>query len=132
MNRKLNLKKGDKCIVATEKMSNVSRRLDMGIRDIKNWTYEGEVISAGRKYITVKFGLKEEKFVVDDDYRQKWTCGGADYKLYQSIQEVYEEREIEELNMIIKGKFNMFGNPNYSLDQLRRIKAILDETGSEI
>ena len=76
------VKKGDKVIVAIEKGSNEARRMDMSVANIDNWTYEGTVISSGSKYITVEFNKDTLKFVVEDDYRNQWTRGGADYKLY--------------------------------------------------
>ena len=88
MERVLNLKKGDKCCVAIIKGSNASRYKDMSLENIDNWTYEAEVTIINKKYITVKFGVNEEKFVIEDDYRNKYSCGGADWQLFNSKEEV--------------------------------------------
>ena len=127
MDRVLNLKKGDKCIVAIEKCSNASRYVDMSLENIDNWTYEGTVVTVGRKYITVGFNGWEDKFTIDDDYRQKYTCGGADYKLYKDKQEVIDTIK---RNILL---YNLFGSHrpakinNLTLDQLKRINAIIEE-----
>lgn len=130
MDRKLNLKKGDKCIVAIEENSNASRGMDMSLDNIDNWTYEGEVISSGSKYITVKFGRWNgiEKFVIEDNYRRKYDYGTADYELYISKEEIVEKRELEDTYHWIKMKFDSYkNNGKYSLNQLKRIKSILEE-----
>ena len=127
MERKLNLKKGDKCIVAIEPMSNAARRVDMSLNNIDNWTYEGEVVSIGRKYITVSWGCNKSKFCINSDYREHYISGGSDYKLFKNIQEVYDEREAERLNDDIKNMLGSYGKPVFSLDKLRKIKKILDE-----
>lgn len=130
MERKLNLKKGDKCIVAIEENSNASRSMDMSLDNIEKWTYKGEVVSVGRKYITVKFGRwnETEKFVIEDNYRRKYDCGTADYELYLSKEEIIEKRESEDIYYWIKCKFDSYkNNGKYSLDQLKRIKKIIEE-----
>ena len=129
MERVLNLKKGDKCCVAIIKGSNASKYKDMSLENIDNWTYEGEVISCGKKYITVKFGIKDEKFVIEDDYRNKYNCGGADWQLFESKQEVIDNEKREHL------LYDLFGLKcnrkaiinNLSLDQLERIQDIIEE-----
>lgn len=128
MERVLNLKKGDKCCVAIIKGSNASRYKDMSLENIDNWTYEGEVTIISKKYITVKFGVNEEKFVIEDDYKNKWTYGGADWKLFNSKEEVINEEKKENL------LYDLFGLKcnrkekinNLTLNQLERIQAIIE------
>lgn len=119
-------KKGDEVIVAIIKGSNVSRYKDTSIENIKEWTYNGEVLSSGRKYVTVKFGYHVEKFEVENNYLQKCTCGGADYKLYKSIEDVLCEHEQEKLYDYLRSKFSSWSNPNISLDTLRKIKDLIE------
>lgn len=129
MKRVLNLKKGDKCIVAIEKNSNASRNKDMSLKNIENWTYEGEVISVGRKYITVNFGeYNTGKFEIDNNYRKKVACGTNDYILYQNIKQIKDEIECVELTAKIRGVFQYnYNAEGLTLDQLRKISDILDE-----
>ena len=133
MDRILHFKKGDTCIVAIEPCSNASRRTDMSINNIANWTYEGEVITVSKKYITVKFNYETAKFEVDNDYRKKVSCGSNDHKLYASIDEVYTERKKKELISAIFG-YNSITLPekisNLTLEQVERIETIINENTS--
>lgn len=126
--RILNLKKGDKCIVAIEPMSNASRRVDMSLDNIDEWTYEGDVISVGRKYITVKFGWETGKFEIDNNYLKKVSYGSNDHLLYKDIQEVKDEREAKNIEMSLRDIFDRYSGTNLTLDQLRRIKNIIEES----
>ena len=128
MSRNLKLTVGQKVVVKIEDNSNASRYVDMSLENIDNWCFEGEVTKVGRKYITVKFRTyKEEQFSIEDDYRQKYNCGGADYKLYLSKDEVVEEKEAEEIYSQIRHKFSAYKNSEYTLEQLKRIKSIIGE-----
>ncbi|MGL6184802.1 MAG: hypothetical protein ACRC1T_05425 [Clostridium chrysemydis] len=126
MDRKLNLKKGDKCIMAIVEMSNASRRVNMRLENIKEWTWEVEVVSVGRKYITVKRNSYEYKFDMENNYYEK-SIYSPDYILYQNIKEIYEEKEAEAINDYIGSKIGQYGKPRLSLDKLKRIKNIIDE-----
>ena len=130
MERVLNLKKGDKCCVAIIKGSNASRYENMSLENIDNWTYDGEVVAVSKKYITVKFNDNSvEKFVIEDDYRNKYSCGGADWQLFNSKEEVIYNEKRENL------LYNLFGLKcnrskkinNLTLNQLERIQAIIEE-----
>jgi hypothetical protein len=129
MDRKLDLAVGQKVAVKIEEGSNASRYKNMSLENINEWCFDGEVTKVGRRYITVKFGgWYEEQFEIDSDYRQKYTIGGSDYKLYLNRDEIMEEKEAENLYSNIKNNFNSWkNNNNYSLEQLKRIKAIIDE-----
>ena len=129
MDRVLNFKKGDKCIVAIEEHSNASRHKDMSIDNINDWTYEGVVIASGKKYITVEFNNETSKFEVDNDYRKKVNYGSNDYKLFKDIQGVKDERELDSLIWSIRMCFDRMNKSNtkLTLDQLRRISNIISE-----
>lgn len=61
----------------------------MSLENIDNWTYIGEVVTVSKKYITVKFNYNfVEKFVIEDEYRNKYNCGSADWQLFNSKEEV--------------------------------------------
>lgn len=122
----MSYKKGDKVIVAIEKMSNASRHRDMSIKNIGEWTFEGEVIVSGKKYVTVEFGRGVEKFEVNNNYLQKYTYGGADYKLYHSLEDVKNEREKEEIYDYLRSEFSSWHNRYLSLDTLRKIKDLIE------
>ena len=129
MNRNLKLNVGQKVAVKIEDNSNASRYIDMSLENIDSWCFEGEVTKVGRKYITVKFRTyKEEQFSIEDDYRQKYTSGGADYKLYLFKEEVIEEREADAIYYQIKREFDYYrNNSKFTLNQLIRIKSIIEE-----
>lgn len=130
MSRVLNLKKGDHCIVAIEPCSNASRRVDMSVKNIDNWTFTGTVICVSKKYITVEFNSEVSKFEIDNDYRKKVPYGTNDHKLYINKHEVYVERKKQELIHSIFGFNRTSMSPrvtNLTLDQLERIESILNE-----
>lgn len=121
-------KKGDEVVVAIEEMSNAARGKKLLTSNINEWTYNGIVTFVGRKYITVKINEHwEEKFVIGDNYLQKWDYGGADYRLYKNIVEIIEKKKSQELYDIVKHKFNSYENPGLSLEQLTQIINILDK-----
>lgn len=125
MNRILNLKKGDPCIVAIEEGSNAARYKDMSIENIEKWTYNGEVISLGRKYVTVSFGCHTEKFEIDNDYRQKYVAGGSDYRLYEGLNEVYEDRENEGLWIDVRNFFSSYGKAKLPLEKTKEVLELI-------
>lgn len=129
MERALNLKKGDKCIVAIERGSNASRYYDMHLNNIDEWTFEGIVKSAGKKYITVEFKNDTRKFCIEDNYREQYRVGGADYCLYKNKEEVFNTIKRENLlNELFGSSFNRSARvKNLTLDQLERINAIIEE-----
>lgn len=130
MSRKLDIKNGDKVFIKIEEGSNAARRKEpFSLETFDEWVKEVEVTSVGRKYITVgKEKYSQIKFEIENDYREHYTCGGADHKLYVSKQEILDEHESNQLYDGIKSCFsNWVNNDKYSLDQLRRIKAILEE-----
>jgi hypothetical protein len=85
---------------------------------------EGTIEKIGNKYIDVKFG-RTYKYQIED-LRQK-TEYAEDYYLYLDKQQIFDEEESESLIRDIKLKFSGWGNVSLTLDQLRRIKVIIDE-----
>lgn len=95
-----------------------------------NQVISGEVLSVGTKYVHVqpnggygrptKFDIKSLHEIGD------WT---GNYSLYLSKQDILDKRESRKLNHRLFDKFSRShgNNFNLSLDQLRRIVAILDE-----
>ena len=127
--RKLDLKKGDKVIVAIIPQSNASRYKDMSIQNIDNWTYEANAVTVGRKYITTNFG-KNMKFMIDDGL--EYSDYPANYKIYLTKEDVFEERQNEELWILAKNKFSSWSNVNgYTTNQLKQVLEILNENKSE-
>ena len=94
---------------------------------------EWEVVTVGKKYIhaqkkgcdcPIKFEKRKygnsPKFVEKTNY-----CVG--YILYVSKIELEEKLEYHSLYNDISRAFGMYGNKRLSLEQLRKIKAILEE-----
>lgn len=127
MDSKLNLKVGQEVAIKVEEMSSIARRTDMSIENIDNWCFAGTVTKVTKKYITVKFNIIEKQFTIEDDYREKYTRGLADYKLYESKQDVIDEYESKRLHSMIRSKFSSFDDLDLTLVQLKRIQAIIEE-----
>lgn len=89
---------------------------------------EYEIMKIGRKYFEVSNDsrYKSLKFNLEDN-RQENRGYIADWDLYFSRQEILDEEEIEKLHWDIKTAFNGYGKSKFTLDQLRRINAIVDE-----
>ena len=129
------IKKGDEVVVAIIDGSNAARGVNMSIKNIDRWTCKCEVISSGKKYIIVKpienatLIYKQIKFNADN-YTQ-FTDYSPDYALYLSKEEVKNERiknrECNTTFEYIYSKFNSYSKNKFTLDQLRRIKEIIDE-----
>ena len=109
-------------------------------RDIKDKPFKerilpATVLSVGSKYITVrpdKWNFDEVRFCVDKNFQQKYEAGGADYDLFLSEQDIYDCEESESIYYSIKNGFSSWKNKGkYSLDQLSRIKAIMEESKND-
>lgn len=95
---------------------------------------EWEVVTVGKKYIHAKrkgfgFPVKFEKreYGYSEKIVQKTDCC-VDYILYVSKTELEEELERRTLIDEISIEFRSYGRKDkFSLDQLRRIKAIISE-----
>ena len=126
-NKKYNIKKGDKVCIAIIKGSNASRFIDLSLENIDNWTKEVIVTTVNKKYITVDYG--KMKFEVENNYLEKVTCGGSDYKLYLNKEEVYNETKRENILCDLFGYgFDRKEKLNkLTLEQLERINKIVEE-----
>ncbi|GAV11344.1 hypothetical protein [Paenibacillus sp. NAIST15-1] len=89
---------------------------------------EGEVTKVGRKYVTVKIGITQYQFDLTDNLRQK-TDYAEDYYLYESLEELLDEKRREELarhlSVYFSGSYNI--KNKLTLDQMQRIKDIISE-----
>jgi hypothetical protein len=93
--------------------------------DAINYIQEDIVAKVGRKY----FGLtnhSREKFSLET-MSDIVTCGSSDWAVYMSVQEIYDEKEKSTLEREVGKVFDWSSRKKLSLNQLRRIKAIIDE-----
>lgn len=90
---------------------------------------EAEITKVGRKYIAVKHNWSEYQFEINNSYREK-TIYSPSWELYFSVQDIYDEEERVKLFRELNLEFNYIGGSakDCSLDQLKRIKSILDES----
>lgn len=90
---------------------------------------EATVKSVGCKYITTvhESWNEEHKFEVDNDFREYYKIGGRDYQLFLSQQCIDEENEFDMIQDFLRNTFDRYKKVKLSLDQLRRIKEIVDE-----
>ena len=89
---------------------------------------ETRIVSVGRKYFEVgeeKGGRFNIKFHLEDN--RQFTDYSADWEIYFSRQEIYDEEESEKIESELRMKFGSWGKTDLSLDQLRRIKEIVNE-----
>lgn len=86
------------------------------------------VTKVGKKYFTCKnadqWGREISYHI--DTWRQK-TEYCADHKLYETEQEWRDKKEAKEITKQISETFHWMKSHNLSLEQLRMIKAILDQ-----
>lgn len=94
-----------------------------------------KVISVGRKY----FKTLNPKWGDSTRMATEWEIDGwfekteysAKSKLYESVQEYTDEKEMLELYSTIKNAhFDIYFKPKLTLDQLRRINAIIKENAT--
>ena len=90
------------------------------------WVQKVEVAKVGRKYVTIGNGIWERKFDSERDYKEYVTCGGADYQLYSSKQEIFEEIEHGDKLRLIRDRIGQYGRCDLSLDQVRQIYDIIN------
>jgi hypothetical protein len=93
---------------------------------------EGTVSKVGRKYFSISGITYEDVQFHIDGLRQKSQYLPS-YKVYFSRQEIYDEDEATELRTRLKRSLDLFNGElnKLSLDQLRRMVAILDEAPDE-
>jgi len=87
------------------------------------------VTKVGRKYFTAQpdgksYGARDYHL---GSWRQK-TEYSPDSELYADPEEWENEKAAFEISKRIRREFNHFSKPSQTLDQLRRIAAILDES----
>lgn len=89
---------------------------------------DGVIEAIGRKYITVSINGFSRKFEVDCRYPNKYNCvetGHSAYTMFKTEQDYCDYKEHEELR---KWFYKLTTDSKVlSLDQLRRIKAIVEE-----
>lgn len=126
MSRKLKLKIGQEVAVRREEMRGFSKTLD----NIDNWVLEGKVTKVGRKYITVDVGVEHKReiiFDMEDEYREKYDIGMAEYKLFLSKEDIIDDYLAGSLYIEIKRSFSSYSNSSFKLSQLERILEIINE-----
>ena len=93
-----------------------------------NHIIETEIVSIGRKYVTVSF-WNGMKFKLDETCRGGYaekTEYSCDYYMYESKQEILDMLETNELNSKIKSYFSIDTRKKLSLEQLRKIIEIIE------
>ena len=104
-------------------------------RPFEDRIWPATVISVGNKYITVrpdKWSFGEVRFRINERFRQEYKAGGEDYELFLTEQDIYDCEEAEVIYRTMRNGFSQWKNDRkYSLDQLRRIKAIIEETNND-
>ena len=107
------MKKGDTVYLRPVKLGNAYRR--------DNKIKEGIVKSVGRKYVEVEY---YGKFNIKGGIQK--TEFSADYKLYESIDDLNIVIESEELSHKIINSIPKYGDWDISIDKLRQIAKILE------
>lgn len=90
---------------------------------------ETTIVKVGRKYIEVEEGngvRRGIKFDITNGLKQV-TNYTPEWILYFSKEEIEEEQEYNKLIEICRKNFDRWEGKEFTLDQLRRIKAILEE-----
>ncbi len=131
MDKSIKLNVGQKVAVRIVDRSNASRGMNMTLDNIETWCFDGEVVKAGRKYVTVTFNKYlrypiTEQFEIDQNYRQKYTCGSEDYCLYLNKEIVIEMFKAKRLYLEIKERYFSNYFTNLILNLLERIKSIIE------
>lgn len=88
---------------------------------------ETKILKIGTKYIQTEYFGDEIKFNISDGKEKDTGYGyGYDYILHLTKKEIEDEREEREL--MGKFQYGRWTDFHLNLDQLRRIKAIIDES----
>jgi len=85
---------------------------------------EFTVSKVGRKYFWLE-EMPRTKFEIEN--LSEVTEYAPDWELYFTKQEILDEQEFNDLVMNIRLKFDRSGRVDLTLDQLRRINAIIEE-----
>lgn len=100
-------------------VGNAARRVEQKLTPVT-------VTKVGRKYFETGSGYRPDRYHISD-WRQENGGFSATSCLYESEQAWEDEKESVQIIVKIRDLFNGFGGPKYSLDQLRRIKTIIEE-----
>ena len=127
---KKDFKVGQDVYVKIVEGSNRARRMN-DKSNIDNWIEEKIVTKIGNKYITVankddkEWGI--EKFDITNNFNHYYTCGGQDYELYLSREDILKDIKSERLYREIKTRFSDWKNKQrYTLEQLESINKIIN------
>lgn len=110
-----NFKKGQVVYLKSEDISNLNK------------IYEGVIDSVGRKFLTVS--VKGIQFKFYKDTLGQVTNYAQDYSLYISKEKLLNEIESKEIlnDLRLKLGLSSYSESELSLEQLRRIKSIINE-----
>lgn len=128
---KSDFKIGQKVYLKIIKGSNAARYISKDKNeDFESWIKEKVVTNIGKKYITVMNSMDatygEERFDITQNFKNYYTVGCANYKLYLSKDKILEDMKCEKLYSEIKNLFSSWENErSYTLDQLQKVKEIL-------
>ena len=126
---KNNLSVGDEVVVVRQ-----TRNFINGKRE--EIVYKEKVISIGRKYVTVtKYNSDSAVYRFSKEDYYKWGFVGKDEDkvfMYESMEEYQREVLRKDVyDFVVKKMTDFSCLRNLSLEQLEKIKAILEETGEE-
>lgn len=99
--------------------------MKVALDNVDEWCFDGEVMSVGRKYITVKFKDMCKKFDINNYYRSLFKVGEESYSLCDSKEWIIEQILRVEILLELNEFFSKIDN-NISLDKLRLIKQIIE------
>lgn len=98
------------------------------VRRNKSEVIEGVVTKVGRKYIHAKFGKFETVRKFDrEDGQEVVNVGGAEHYLFESERAAEEHMEAIADEKLLKQRFLGYGSTGLTANQLKRIKAIVEE-----
>lgn len=120
----MNLQIGQKVYV--KKIGNAARYLNQKKAPIEEYVEEATVSKVGRKWFKVEGDLwQHEQFDIETGWHD---CGqySSRYIAYESMQEIYDEVEIEKVLIWVRTEIGTYGHSSISLTKLRAIKAIIE------
>lgn len=120
----------DVCLLVVEG-SNAYRRRTYNLLDDR--LLPATVISIDSKYITVEIdheGGRQVQFDISNRFLQHYEAGSNDFELFLTKQDALNTIKATKLYREVANGFSRWYNDGkYSLDQLERIKAIMEEQG---
>lgn len=123
--RNTNFKVGEE--VALKTMSSYGRDKE----NMENWIRTGYVVkTVGRKYITVVDNCGNSIKFDKESLFEEVNCGGSDYELFHTKEEIYEDIKCKRLFNQILLCFEGYGwhrHRKFTLNQLEKIVEILNE-----